>query len=129
MRLVLAALVALTLLTACGEGAPEPNERLFGVWKHINNEGERLPGAVNFTRSMTFSMTGLKGYEGQKSVDYSGTFAFLRPRVLQVKVTGEHGGVYEGELGYNITDLSGKDRLSLSLPGSVAGGRRAIFER
>ena len=128
MTRIFAALLALGLLVGCGDDAG-PDPALYGTWKHISNSGERLWGTVRFSQGGQFTMTGLKAYEGQKSVDYTGRYMFIGGGKLKLNVTGAHGGEYAGEMGYRISDDGSGERLSLSLPGSVAGGRRAIFER
>lgn len=127
IRTLIAGLALLTL-AGCGDDSA-PNEAIYGVWKHINAEGERLYGTVEFARSGRFAMRDLKYIPGQTSVDYVGSFKFLADRRLALKVTGAHGNTYDVELGYSIGDRGSGERLSISLPGSVLGGTRAYFER
>lgn len=128
MRKVLAALAALAFLAACDSKDASP-EALYGVWTHADSKGKPLWGTVEFTRNGRFALRGLKTDASQRSVDYSGSFKFLEARTLSVSVVGETGNRYEGELGYHISEQGEMKRLSLSLPGSVAGGRRAIFQK
>ena len=121
-------IIALAALTACDSG-PVVDERLYGRWTHVDKDGDRLWGTVRFTKNGRFEMRGLKAYNGQMSVDYSGSFEFESRGKLQMLLTSSRDGGFDGQLGFSISDNTDPPRLSLSLPGSAAGGRTALFSK